>query len=123
MCFFYLKTSNNTLTVQNVQKSTKSPHFPLRGSVGQLRKRKRVFCWSIYLFSLCPKVLAKTKTTFQIILENAKLKISNEIMSFKIKMISYFICIMNVRFKFNNCSYVFFQSYSSFFGKLLSFYS
>ena len=29
--------------------STKSPHFPLRGKVSQLSKRKRVLCWSIYI--------------------------------------------------------------------------
>ena len=29
--------------------STKSPHFPLRGKVAQLCKKKRVLCWSISL--------------------------------------------------------------------------
>ena len=33
-------------------KSTKPPHFPLRGQVGQISKRKRVLCWSIYSISL-----------------------------------------------------------------------
>ena len=32
-------------------KSTKSPHFPLRGKVGQPKKRKRVLCLSIYIIS------------------------------------------------------------------------
>ena len=36
--------------------STKSPHILLRGKVGQLIKRKRVLCWSIYFISLCWKV-------------------------------------------------------------------
>ena len=30
---------------------TKLPHLPLRGKVGQLSKRKRVLCWSIYIIS------------------------------------------------------------------------
>ena len=30
---------------------TKSLHFPLAGEVGQLRKRKRVLCWFIYVIS------------------------------------------------------------------------
>ena len=33
--------------------STKSLHFPHRGKVGQLSKRKRMLCWSIYVISLC----------------------------------------------------------------------
>ena len=33
--------------------STKSPHFQLRGTVDQLRKRKRVICWSTYIIRLC----------------------------------------------------------------------
>ena len=32
--------------------STKSPHLPLRGKVGQLRRRKRVLCWSIYIITV-----------------------------------------------------------------------
>ena len=32
-------------------KSTKSPHCPLKGKVGQLCKRKRVLCWSIYIIA------------------------------------------------------------------------
>ena len=31
---------------------TKSPHFPIRGKLGQLNKRKIVIWWSIYIFSL-----------------------------------------------------------------------
>ena len=34
--------------------TTKLTHFPLRGKVGQLSKRKRVLCWSIYIISLWP---------------------------------------------------------------------
>ena len=33
----------------NFLQSTKSPHFLLRGEVGQLSKKRRVLCWSIYL--------------------------------------------------------------------------
>ena len=29
---------------------------PLRGKVGQLKKRKRVLCWSVYTISLCTYV-------------------------------------------------------------------
>ena len=36
------------MNVQFCFQSTKSPHFPLRGKVGQLRKRKRVLYWPIY---------------------------------------------------------------------------
>ena len=32
--------------------STKSPHFPCSGKIGQLIKKKRVLCWSIYIISL-----------------------------------------------------------------------
>ena len=32
-------------------KSTKSPHCPLKGKVGQLSRRKRVLCWSIYIIA------------------------------------------------------------------------
>ena len=41
-----LKLKNNSMTVQctNFVQSTKSPHFPLKGKVDQLRKRKRVLC-------------------------------------------------------------------------------
>ena len=44
------------MNVQFCFQSTKSPHFPLRGKVGQLRKRKRVLYWpiyTIYSISLC----------------------------------------------------------------------
>ena len=50
--FFILKTKNNSMTLQIFLKSTKSPHFPLRGNVGQLSERKRVLCWSIYVHTL-----------------------------------------------------------------------
>ena len=46
-----LKKTNNKnyfLTVQFLLQSSKSPHFPLRGKVGQLSERRRVLCWSIY---------------------------------------------------------------------------
>ena len=33
---------------------TQSPHFPLSGSDGQPRMRKRALCRSIYIFNLCP---------------------------------------------------------------------
>ena len=36
----------------NVLLSTKSPHFPLRGMVGQLSKRKRLLCW-LSIFLVC----------------------------------------------------------------------
>ena len=52
MIILKFKTKNNSLTVQILLQSTKSNHFPLRGNVGQLRKRKRVLCLSIYVFSL-----------------------------------------------------------------------
>ena len=32
-----------------IYKSTISPHFPLRGKVGQLSKKQRALCWSIYV--------------------------------------------------------------------------
>ena len=34
--------------------TTKSPHIPLSGKVGQISKRTRVLCWSIYIISVCP---------------------------------------------------------------------
>ena len=37
------------MTLQIFFQSTKSHHFPLRGKVGQLSKRKRALCWSIYI--------------------------------------------------------------------------
>ena len=36
----------------NFLQSTISPHFHLGGKVGKLIKRKRVFCWSIFIISL-----------------------------------------------------------------------
>ena len=33
-------------------KCLRSPNFPLRGKVGQLSKKKRVLCWSIYIIIL-----------------------------------------------------------------------
>ena len=30
----------------------KSPHFPLRIKVGQLRKSKRLLCWSSYIITV-----------------------------------------------------------------------
>ena len=42
-----------SLTVQNFYNIQKSPHFLLRGKVGQLSKRKRVLCMSIDINSLC----------------------------------------------------------------------
>ena len=43
-----LKTENSSLTVQNFFHSTKPPHFPLRGMVGQLEKGRECFvCLSI----------------------------------------------------------------------------
>ena len=44
----FFKTKNKLLTVQFFQ-ATKSPHFPLRGKVGQPSKRERMLCWSIIL--------------------------------------------------------------------------
>ena len=48
----FLITKNISFTVQFFA-STKSPHVPLRGKVGQLRKRTRVFCLSIYIICVC----------------------------------------------------------------------
>ena len=52
MIFSKLKKKNNSLIVHIFSQSTKSHHFLLRGKVGQLRKRKRVLCLSIYIISL-----------------------------------------------------------------------
>ena len=38
-----LKTENSSLTVQNFFHSTKPPHFPLRGKVGQLERGRECF--------------------------------------------------------------------------------
>ena len=53
MIFLKTEKKNNLLTIQILFQSTKSPHFPRRGKVGQLRKKKRVLGWSIYINSLC----------------------------------------------------------------------
>ena len=46
------KTKNNSLNVQFFPIYKMTP-FPLRGKIGQLRKRKRVLCcWSIFMISL-----------------------------------------------------------------------
>ena len=49
----------NSLTAQIFFQSTKSTHFPLRGKVGQLSKRKRVLCWSIFIISLWARFFLK----------------------------------------------------------------
>ena len=51
--FKKIKTNNNLLTLQMFFNLQKSPHFPFKGKVGQLSKRKRVLCGSINNFSLC----------------------------------------------------------------------
>ena len=50
----FLKTENknNILTVKMFSNLQQSPHFLLRGKVGQPSKRKRALCWSIYIISL-----------------------------------------------------------------------
>ena len=58
----FFKTKNNLLTVHIFQ-STKSPHFAPRGKVGQLGKRKRVLCLSIYIISLC---LSRTSSSLDV---------------------------------------------------------
>ena len=40
------------MTVKFSLSYKKTPHFPLRGKVSQLRKNKRVLRWSIYIISL-----------------------------------------------------------------------
>ena len=42
---------------------SKITHFPLRGKVGQLRKKKRVLGWSIYSISLCSSAWHKKYDT------------------------------------------------------------
>ena len=52
--FLKRKTKTNLLTVQiffNLQ-NPPPPHFPLRGKVDQLCKKRRVLCWSISIISL-----------------------------------------------------------------------
>ena len=64
MIFSKLKTKNNNIDCTNFLYTTKAPLFPLRGNVGQLRKGKRVLCWSINIISLwrtcypCPDLSA-----------------------------------------------------------------
>ena len=53
MIFFKTENKNILLTVQKFLSSTKSPHFPFRGKIGQLSKRKRELCWSFYVTSIC----------------------------------------------------------------------
>ena len=50
MTFLNLKTKNNDC--KTCFSIYKIPPLPLRGMVGQLRNRKRVFCWSIYIICL-----------------------------------------------------------------------
>ena len=45
-----------TFCLHFLAQSTKSPLFPI--NVGQLRKRKRVLCWSIYIIGLGPALFA-----------------------------------------------------------------
>ena len=48
--FFYFKNKKYFIDCKNhFLYSAKSLHFPLRGKVGQLIKKKRVLCWSIYI--------------------------------------------------------------------------
>ena len=42
------------------QFSTKSTHFPLRGKVGQLCKKKRVLCWTINIINLMIYLIPET---------------------------------------------------------------
>ena len=51
---FFLRTKDKTIIHWLIKFSSicKIPHFPLRRKVGQLSKRKRVLCWSIYIISL-----------------------------------------------------------------------
>ena len=63
MIFKKTQTKNKSLAVQIVFKSPNSPHFPLRGKVGQLRKRKRVHCWSISIllvYDVSPPCLSRS---------------------------------------------------------------
>ena len=48
----FLKTKNSLLTVQIFFSLQYPPHFPLKGNVGQLKKRKRVLCWSIFFYTV-----------------------------------------------------------------------
>ena len=53
MLFLKLKAKIIHWRYNYFYQSTKSPHFLLRGKFGQLRMRKRVLFWSIYIISLC----------------------------------------------------------------------
>ena len=46
-----------TFCLHFLAQSTKSPLFPI--NVGQLRKRKRVLCWSIYIIVYALNILQK----------------------------------------------------------------
>ena len=52
-CKFYVflyKNKNNNFDCTNSLYSAKSPHVPLEEEMGQLSKKKRAICWSIFLF-------------------------------------------------------------------------
>ena len=51
--FLKLKTKTKKLWTVHFFPYTKSFHFPLIGKFGQLSKRKRVLCWSIYIITFC----------------------------------------------------------------------
>ena len=69
ICIIQTSRTNLDSMIKNINfmytflQSTKSSHFPLRGKVGQLSKRKRVLCWSIYFISLLVKVLYSVQCT------------------------------------------------------------
>ena len=48
--FFLYKNKNNKFDCTNSLYSVKSPHVPLEEEMGQLSKKKRAICWSIFLF-------------------------------------------------------------------------
>ena len=47
---FLYKNKNNNFDCTNSLYSAKSPHVPLEEEMGQLSKKKRAICWSIFLF-------------------------------------------------------------------------
>ena len=49
----FKKLKSNLIDCKIFLQSSKSPHFPLRGKVGQFSERKRVLCWSIYTIVVC----------------------------------------------------------------------
>ena len=57
---YFLTKKSSFIDCKNILQSTKSSHFPLKGKVGQLSKRKRVLSLSIYIISLCHWVLRKS---------------------------------------------------------------